>query len=210
MNRTIWTQAEIDILKEMYPDHFASEIASVIGRTKSQIYNKAQALGLKSTPEKISRSGRMSSNHPNVIASRFKKGCIPQNKGQKLSPEVYAKVARTMFKKGHRPVNHKEIGSERVNIYGYIEVKVAEPNKWKLKHRIIWEQVNGAIPKGHNVQFRNHDSLDCRIENLYLISKAEQIRTENSYHRYPKEIQELIHLKGVINRQIHKAERNGK
>lgn len=87
---------------------------------------------------------------------------------------------------------------------------MAEPNKWKLKHRIIWEQVNGAIPKGHNVQFRNHNSLDCRIENLYLISKAEQIRTENSYHRYPKEIQELIHLKGVINRQIHKAERNGK
>ena len=79
MNRTIWTQAEVDILKEMYPDHFASEIASVLGRTKSQIYNKAQALGLKSTPEKISRSGRMSSNHPNVIASRFKKGCIPRD-----------------------------------------------------------------------------------------------------------------------------------
>ena len=141
---------------------------------------------------------------------RFPKGQIPHNKGKKMSPEAYAKAAPTMFKKGHRPVNHKEIGSERVNIYGYIEVKVAEPNKWKLKHRIIWEQVNGAIPKGHNVQFRNHNSLDCRIENLYLISKAEQIRTENSYHRYPKEIQELIHLKGVINRQIHKAERNGK
>ena len=150
----------------------------------------------------------MSSNHPNTIAHRFSKGHIPDNKGKRMSPEVYAQVQRTMFKKGHRPHNHRAVGSERINVDGYIEVKVAEPNRWRVKHRIIWEQVNGAIPKGFNVQFKNHNPLDCRIENLYLISKAEQMRTENSYiARYPKELQDVIRLKGAINRQIHKAEK---
>jgi hypothetical protein len=34
---------------------------------------------------------------------------------------------------------------------------------------------------------------------------------ENSFYaKYPKDLQEIIHLKGVVNRAIHKAERNGK
>ena len=133
------------------------------------------------------------------------------NKGKKISPEVYAKCQPTMFKKGNKPHNHKEVGSERIDRDGYIMVKVAEPNKWRLKHRIIWEQVNGAIPKGFNVQFKNHNPQDCRIENLYLISQAEQMVTENAYWaKYPKDLQEIIHLKGVVNRAIHKAEKNGK
>ena len=211
MIRKVWTQEEIDILTRMYPDHVAKEIAGVLGRGASSIYYKAQQLGLESTPEKIRRSGLMSSNHPNCVAARFPKGHIPDNKGKRVSPETYAKCQPTMFKKGHTPVNHREVGSERINVDGYIEVKVAEPNKWRLKHRVIWEQHNGSVPAGFNVQFKNHNPLDCRIENLYLISKAEQMRTENSYiAKYPKALQEVIHLKGVVNRMIHKAQKNGK
>lgn len=211
MNRKVWTYEEIDILTKMYPDNFAGEIAKVLGRGKSSIYCKARSLGLECTPEKIRRSGLMSSNHPNTIASRFPKGHVPQNKGKKMPPEIYAKAAPTMFKKGHAPHNHREVGSERISKDGYYEIKVAEPNKWKLKHRVIWEQVNGAIPRGFNVQFKNHNPLDCRIDNLYLISRQDQMAKENSYYsKYPKELQEIIHLKGVVNRVIHKAQRNGK
>lgn len=211
MIRKVWTQEEIDILSRMYPDHFAKEIAGVLGRGVSSIYCKAQQLGLECTPEKIRRSGLMSCNHPNNVAARFTKGHVSHNKGKKMPPEVYSKVARTMFKKGQTPVNHRDVGSERVNVDGYIEIKVAEPNRWRLKHRVIWEQVNGAIPRGHNVQFKNHNPLDCRIENLYLISREDQMAKENSFYaRYPKDLQEIIHLKGVVNRAIHKAERNGK
>ena len=136
---------------------------------------------------------------------------MPLNKGKKVSPEVYSKMQPTMLKKGHTPVNHREVGSERINVYGYIEIKVVEPNSWRLKHRVMWEQVNGTIPRGYNVQFKNHNPLDCRIENLYLISKAEQMAKENSFYaKYPKKIQEIIRLKGVVNRAIHKAEKNGK
>lgn len=210
MVRRAWTQEEIEILSRMYYDHFAKEIATILGRCPSSIYEKAAKLGLKSSEEKIRRGGMLSASNPKTIASRFTKGHIPDNKGKKLSPEVYAKVARTMFKQGNEPVNRRKIGSERVNVNGYLEIKVAEPNIWRLKHRVIWEQHNGSIPEGFNIQFKNHNPLDCRIENLYIISKSEQMKTENSLlARYPKELQDVIRLKGAINRQIRKQEQNG-
>lgn len=206
-----WTQEEIEILSRLYPNHYAREIAGILGRGISSIHCKAQSLGLESSREKIQRTGYEASKSPASIAARFQKGSVPLNKGKKVSPEIYSKMQPTMFKKGQTPLNHRDVGSERVNVYGYIEIKVAEPNRWRLKHRIIWEQVNGTIPRGYNVQFKNHNPLDCRIENLYLISKAEQMAKENSlWAKYPKEIQEVIHLKGVVNRAIHKAEKNGK
>lgn len=203
-----WTQQEIDTLSRMYPDCFASEIARVLERSVSSIHDMARKLGLRCSAEKIRRSGLISSNHPNCVATRFPNGHIPGNKGRKISAETYAMMSRTMFKKGNVPHNHREVGSERINVDGYIEVKVAEPGKWMVKHRIIWEQHNGPIPPGYNVQFKNHNPLDCRIDNLYLISKSEQMRTENSLiARYPKELQDVIRLKGAINRQIHLRER---
>ena len=206
-----WTQQEIDTLTRMYPNHYAREIADILGRGISSIHCKANSLGLESSLEKIQRTGYETSKSPASIASRFQKGSVPLNKGKKVSPEVYSKIQPTMFKKGHTPVNHRDVGAERVNVYGYIEIKVSEPNSWRLKHRVMWEQVNGTIPRGYNVQFKNHNPLDCRIENLYLISKAEQMAKENSFYaKYPKKIQEIIRLKGVVNRAIHKVEKNGK
>ena len=206
-----WTQQEIDTLTRMYPNHYAREIADILGRGISSIHCKASSLGLESSLEKIQRVGYETSKSPASIATRFQKGSVPLNKGKKVSPEVYSKIQPTMFKKGHSPVNHREVGSERINVYGYIEIKVAEPNRWRLKHQVMWEQVNGTIPRGYNVQFKNHNPLDCRIENLYMISKAEQLRTENSLMaRYPKEVRDVIRLKGVVNRAIHKQEKNGK
>ena len=211
MVKRIWTKEEINILLRDYqdPNIFSADIAKRLDRTLSQVYYKARTMGLKAQLERIRLAGKLGTNHPNAVAHRFKKGSIPPNKGKKMSPEVYEKVKETMFKKGKSPVNHREVGSERINVDGYIEIKVAEPNRWKLKHRIIWEQVNGEIPKGYNVQFKNHNPKDCRIENLYLICRADQMRTENSLvAKYPKEIQEVIRLKGVVNRIIHKRERD--
>ena len=206
-----WTQEEIDNLSRLYPNHYAREIAGILGRGISSIHCKARDLGIESSREKIQRAGYEASKSPASIAARFQNGSVPLNKGKKVSPEIYAKMQPTMFKIGQTPANHRDVGSERVNVDGYIEIKVAEPNRWRLKHRVIWEQVNGAIPKGYNVQFKNHNRQDCRIENLYLISKAEQMAKENSFWaKYPKEIQEIIHLKGVVNRAIHKVEKNGK
>ena len=210
MVKRIWTKEEINILLRDYqdPNIFSADIAKRLDRTLSQVYNKAQTMGLKAPLERMRLAGKLGTNHPNAVAHRFKKGSIPPNKGKKMSPEIYEKVKETMFKKGNSPVNHREVGSERINVDGYIEIKVAEPNRWRLKHRLIWEQHNGIIPEGCNVQFKNHNTLDCRIENLYLISKSEQMRNENSLMaRYPKELRDVIRLKGVVKRQLRKQEK---
>lgn len=209
--RKIWIQEEVEILVKMYPDHFAQEIAEQLGRSERAVHSKANSLGLKSNKEKYVKAGLKGCTSEKAIATRYQKGHASANKGQKISPELYERLKPTMFKKGSIPHNKKPIGTEVINDDGYIMVKVAEPNRWRLKHRIIWEQVKGAIPKGFNVQFKNHNPQDCRIENLYLISKAEQMAKENSFWaKYPKDIQEIIQLKGVVNRAIHKVEKNGK
>lgn len=103
----------------------------------------------------------------------FQKGHVPSNKGKKMPAEVYEKVRHTMFSKGHMPVQHRPVGSERINVDGYIEIKVEEPKKWRLKHNVIYEQHYGAIPKGHVVVFLDGNKMNLAPENLKLISRGE-------------------------------------
>lgn len=203
-----WKSEEVKILVEMYQDHFASEIAEILGRKVRSVYNKARMLGLHSSPGHQALAGKIGATHPKSIASRFKAGHIPQNKGKKMSEETRRKVERTMFRKGNIPVNHKPVGTEQLRGDGYIWVKVGEPNKWKQKQRVVWEKANGNIPIGYNVQFRNKDRQDFRIENLYIISRADQMRNENSLiASYPKQLADIIRLTGFVRRQINKHER---
>ena len=209
--KKIWTKEEEEYLRNNYRTMFASEIAEVLGRSTKSVQSRAYILRLHSDTEKRSRAGKLGTIYPEAIAHRFQKGLIPANKGKKMSPEAYAKAAPTMFKKGQIPHNYKEVGAEIINADGYVQVKVADPNVWKLKHRLIWEQAHGEIPEGYNVQFKNHNPLDIRLENLYLISKAEQMGKENSYMaKYPKDLQEVIRLKGAVKRAIRRRTDNGK
>ena len=210
-----WTDEEKRIVREMYPDHLASEIAAMIGKTVSGVQQMARSMGVRASKERVAETGRRTAQNPNSIASRFGKGHVSWNNGKKMDPEVYERIKHTMFKKGHVSANRRPVGSERVSVDGYVEVKVAEPNKWRLKHRVMWEAADGPIPAGHNVQFRNGNSQDVRLENLFLISRTEQMRDKNSIHaRYPEELKQLIRLKGSIKRQIteynKKNRNNGK
>ncbi len=205
MKRKPWTQEECELLKELYSrtDIFVSAMQRILGRSSTQIYQKAAALGLRRPEEIYVICGQIFSQSEAAKATRFRKGSIPPNKGKRMSPELYAKCAPTMFKKGNTPGNHRPVGSERVNVDGYIERKVAEPNKWECKHRIIWKQAHGDIPKGYNIQFKDGNPLNCTLENLYIISRAEQMQTQNSLMaRYPKELQKVIRLRGAVKRQM--------
>lgn len=97
-NGRLWTEEEKQVVRDMYPDHFASEIAHILGRTASQVQQCAAKLGVKASAERIARSGHMSSEHPNVIAAQFKKGTVPPNKGKRCllscMPDVRPRCSR--------------------------------------------------------------------------------------------------------------------
>ena len=113
------------------------------------------------------------------VTGRFEKGHIPANKGQK--GYCHPGSVKTQFKKGHIPVNHRSIGSERIDSKdGYILVKVAEPNTWKHKHRVLWEENNGPIPKGYVIIFKDGNKKNITLENLALVSRAEHLELTRS------------------------------
>lgn len=106
-------------------------------------------------------------------SGQFKKGQPAHNKGKKMDPDVYERVKHTMFKKGNIPKNYRPVGSERVTVDGYVEIKYADPNKWMLKHKYIWEQHYGKIPMGHALIFLDGDSTNVDISNLKLVTRNE-------------------------------------
>lgn len=107
------------------------------------------------------------------LTGKFRKGQTPHNKGKKMPKEVYEKVKHTMFAKGNVPPNHRPVGSERISKDGYIEVKVAEPNKWRLKQRVVYEETKGKIPEGCPIIFLDGNKRNFDIDNLRCITRSE-------------------------------------
>lgn len=112
------------------------------------------------------------------LTGRFEKGRIPVNKGTKGMFNVGG--ISTSFKKGERPPNYKPIGSERIDKHGYIQLKVSDEGKysdrWKLKHKLMWEEANGPIPKVHCLIFLDGDKKNISLDNLQLITRAQLVR----------------------------------
>jgi hypothetical protein len=205
--RLFWTSDEVQTLKAHYPDTPTWELAERLGRPVRSLYGKAQELGLKKSPEFLNSpmSGRTRAGSKRGGATRFKPGDVPHNKGQKgWNSGGRSEVSR--FMPGHRPHNWVPVGSERLKD-GVRQRKVTDtgcpPRDWKAVHRIVWEEHNGPTPPGHIVSFRNGNRQDIRIENLELISRAENMR-RNSLLNLPEPLPQLIQLRGAINRQINK------
>lgn len=107
----------------------------------------------------------------NGLNTRFKKGEEPPNKGQK---GICSRgCEKTWFQNGNTPANHRPVGSERVDRDGYTLVKVAEPRTWELKHRVVWEEHHGKIPKNHVIIFMDGNKRNLDISNLTLITRNE-------------------------------------
>lgn len=75
--------------------------------------------------------------------------------------------------------NHRPIGSERINVSGYTEVKVEEPNKWRPKHQVVWEREYGKIPKQHVIIFADGNKQNFDLDNLVCVSRQELVRLNN-------------------------------
>ena len=206
---------QINEILALYPNTSAKDLADKFGVKIYTVYNHAFAHGIKKDPEWVRQNARENfhADHP---AKKYwiKKGATPANKGKKIEEymtlEQVKRVAENQYRKGHMPHNHVEVGTEVVMPPdGYVKVKIEEPNVWELKHRLVWIQYNGPIPAGANIQFRNGNRQDCTIENLYLISRRDQLKTQNSmYSRYPEEVIKNIHALGKLSRTINKSKQH--
>lgn len=155
-----WSDEEKEYLKKITPGHHYIEIANMMNKEFNREFTVNQ---IKSA------IGRYKLN--TGFNGRFKKGNVPHNKGKKGL--YYKGCEKTWFKKGQVSINHKPVGSERIDVDGYTLIKVSEPNVWKLKHRVVWEKANGPIPKNYTVIFLDGDKSNTDINNLALVSRNE-------------------------------------
>ena len=158
-----WSDEEKDYLKEITSGRHYKEIVELMNAKFEYEFNLGQIKGA------IARY-KLNTG----FTGYFPKGNIPFNKGTK----GIMKANKTSFKKGRKPRNYKPVGTERITEDGYTEIKVKDPNVWKLKHRIIYEEHYGEIPKGYVVMFLDRDKSNFDINNLILISRN-QLKTLN-------------------------------
>lgn len=222
MQKRPWLPAEIETLRELYPNHTAKFVANVLRRTTSQVYSKAFALELEKSDafweSDASGRARQGKQDPRMQATQFKKGLTPWNKGKKGLTGVQENCRRTQFKKGRPPQearNYQPIGSLRVTRDGLLERKVTDDHpvparRWVAVHRLVWEAANGPVPEGHIVVFKDKKRTtvleEITLDRLECISRAENARRNHPSRRSP-EYHKLVQLKGAITRQLNRIVR---
>lgn len=197
-NRTTSTP-EIDrILKENYLLIGEKPLARMIGKSSSFVRIRKRQLGLIVPREIIEKR---------IQDSLRKKGDTPCNKGKKqveyMTPEAIERTKATRFKKGQKIHNEKldkTVSIRRSKGYPYRYIKMSNSN-WVLYHRYVWEQINGPVPEGYIVVFKDRNQENCTIENLELITLEENM-SRNTIMRYPEELRMTLKLQKKLERLL--------
>ena len=173
-----------------YPEGMAEYVASIAeGKSTAEL---AEAVNRKygAGTIGIQQMKAYKKNHGinTGLTGQFEPGHIPANKGKKMLPEVYEKLAPTMFKKGHVSENHMEVGEYTHTTDGYLIRKVKEHGtqreRFEAVHRAVWEKYNGPIPEGKIVTFLDGNKDNCEIENLVLVDRRENLELNQSGLRF--------------------------
>ena len=185
---------------------------------KQFIYNNYKGLGNKELTRIINEKFKTELTYEQVknfknrhrlnsgLTGQFQKGHIHDKTWDEyMSKDSQERSRRTTFKKGNIPSNRRKIFDERISKDGYIEIKVQDGclnGNWKHKHRYIYEQNYGEIPKGYKVIFLDGNIYNFEINNLKLVSNAEELIMNSNNLRYSKaEFTETGHL---IAQVLHK------
>jgi len=164
-------------IRDNYLEIPSKRIAKQIGRSDCFVRGFMKREGLVVPHEIVEKRKRQ---------SRFQKGATPVNKGKKqeefMSQEAIERTKKTRFKKGRKPHNtnydgHISIRNSKGRPYKWIRVAEGE---YVLLHRKIWEEAKGLIPDSCNIQFKDGNTLNCELSNLYLIEKKYQASINHS------------------------------
>lgn len=219
-----WTADQDVTLRLNYPRFPAFLIAHVLGMSVSQVENRAWHLRLEKAPDFWTQpNARLWSgyDHPNSVASRFKPGVVPPNKGTRRPGYAPGRMAETMFKKG-RPAcearNYVPIGTEKLDTKrGVLVRKMTDDpslfpvNRWTPVHVLAWRDAHGPVPAGHIIRFRagmkTLVAAEITVDKLECVSLAENMR-RNTIHNQPGPIADAMRMRGVLNRAIRKHSRS--
>lgn len=97
------------------------------------------------------------------------------------APKGVRRSQATEFQSGTEAHNRLPVGSVTIRFRKRDNehrawVKVAEPNRWRERARVVWEDAHGPVPAGVVIHHKNRDPLDDRIENLEALTRAEHVR----------------------------------
>lgn len=173
-----YTTAQIDWLREHRPNLLAPELTAAFN---GKFGTHLSIIAVKGTCKR--HKFRSSTN------GLYKPGDAAWNKGIK----VPRRSVETEFKKGRIPHTYLPIGTEKKRDDHYIWQKIADPNVWRQKHRLIWESIHGPQPKGTTIIFLDGDRLNFEPENLKLITRRELLQLNcNKYTQAPPELKPTI------------------
>ena len=68
-------------------------------------------------------------------------------------------------------------------------VKVADPDKWKLRCTVVWEKVNGPLPIGKCIHHMDSDPTNDDISNLQALTPSEHSKEHIRLRRIAKQKQ---------------------
>lgn len=203
-SRRNWSEDEEQLLTQLYPDTPMPELVARLGRDDRAIYSKSRALGLRRSPEYLASEHACRLRKGDNVGSehRFRPGMASWNKGKK-GWQAGGRSAETRFKPGNRPHTWVPIGTEQIRD-GYLWRKVTDGHgrhDWRQVHVMLWEQNNGPVPAGFILVFRDRNKQNIQLDNLELITRAENCR-RNSVHRYPPELKQAIRRLKKLKRTI--------
>lgn len=184
MKKTKWTPEIIDFMIKNYQGKDNIELANLLNDKFNLNTNGDRVSNIKS---KLKRTKGINLC-TGINSGCIKKGNTPFNKGKKwneyLSLEQQQKSLQTTFKKGNIPQNYRKVGSKRVTVDGYWEIKTSDPNKWELLHRYKYEKKYGKIPNGYKLIFADGNKNNLKLSNLILVSNKEELHMNKRKLRF--------------------------
>ena len=185
MNLEYWIKEQIIFLTETYQTIGDTELAAIFntkwnkqkGWTKKHIEKKRRYLNLKRTEDQ-----------KRAIKKRNKElGCWNESAIKKwqtigLSPIGTIKVWK--------------VGTQKSKL-------IKTENGYVYLSRKLWEQHFGPIPKHKLVSYKDGNPLNCTIENLHLITRAENaLINRNNVYKAPFEVKQTLITLNKLNNKL--------
>jgi hypothetical protein len=204
-----WTDADHDLLRRLYPDTPAAEVARQIGVTRTAVAQKVGALGIRKSETALAelRRVRIARLQAALAAGRGRAlPIVPWNKGMRGLPgHQNGKRFEAGVRMGAAKKNWMPVGSERLDDEGYLRRKIRDDGprhlRWRGVHQLLWEEAHGPVPPGFAVCFIDGDRRHLALDNLALVSRADLMR-RNSVTNYGPAIAGALQAIGKLKKQL--------